>query len=176
MITLVTGNPKKLRELQVIMDGVEMTSAAIDVPEIQSINLEEIVRAKVRSAFEAVGGPVIVEDVSFEISALRGMPGPFVKWWAKTAGYEPALIVCEKTGDWGARAICGSAYCDGDRLEYAEAVVIGRLTAKSDGEGFGFDYYFIPDGYDQTFAQLGLEVKNQISHRARSLRMLREKL
>lgn len=176
MITLVTGNPNKLRELQAIMEGTDVTSREIDVPEIQSMNLEEIVRAKVRSAFDAVGSPVIVEDVSFEISALNGMPGPFVKWWAKTAGYEPALIVCEKTGDWAAKAICGSAYCDGDRLEYVEAEVTGRLTAKSEGDGFGFDFYFIPDGYDRTFAQLGPDIKNQISHRARSLRMLKEKL
>jgi inosine triphosphate pyrophosphatase len=176
MITLVTGNPNKLKELQVIMAGVEMTSVSIDVPEIQSMDLEEIVRAKVRAAFDAVGGPVIVEDVSFEIAALGGMPGPFVKWWAKTAGFEPALIVCESAGNWTARARCGSAYCDGTRVEYAEGVVTGRLTSKSGTEGFGFDPYFIPDGYDQTFAQLGLDMKNQISHRARSFRMLREKL
>lgn len=176
MITLVTGNPNKLRELQAIMEGTDVTSREIDVPEIQSMNLEEIVRAKVRAAFDAVGSPVIVEDVSFEISALGGMPGPFVKWWAKAAGYEPALLVCAARGDWAAKAICGSAYCDGNRLEYVEAVVPGRLTAKTEGDGFGFDYYFIPDGYDQTFAQLGLDIKNQISHRALSLKMLKEKL
>lgn len=176
MITLVTGNPNKLRELQAIMEGMDLTAREIDVPEIQSMRLEEIVRAKARAAFEAVGSPVIVEDVSFEISALKGMPGPFVKWWAKSAGYEPALIVCGQTGDWGAKAICGSAYCDGDRLEYAEASVSGRLTEKSEGDGFGFDFYFVPEGYDQTFAQLGPDIKNQISHRARSLRTLKEKL
>lgn len=172
MITLVTGNPNKLKEIRVILGDMEITSRAIDVPELQSTSLEEIVRAKVRAAFDAVGSPVIVEDVSFEVDALGGMPGPFVKWWAKAAGYEPALTVCEKAGNWKARAVCGSAYCDGDRVEYAEAAVEGRLTHKSDGEGFGFDYYFVPDGYEQTFAQLGLEVKNQISHRARSLRAL----
>ncbi|NBS41857.1 non-canonical purine NTP pyrophosphatase, partial [bacterium] len=88
MITIVTGNPNKLKELQAIFSDVEMGMRSVDIPEIQSLDLEEIVRAKVRSAFEAVGGPVIIEDVSFEIAALNGMPGPFVKWWAKTAGYE----------------------------------------------------------------------------------------
>lgn len=176
MITLVTGNPNKLAELREILRGVELEARAIDLPEIQSMSLEEIVRVKARSAYEAVGGPVIVEDVSFEVRALGGMPGPFVKWWAKTAGYEPALAVCERAGDFAATARCGSAYCDAGRLEYAEAAVTGRLTGRTEGEGFGFDYYFVPDGYDRTFALLGMDVKNQISHRARSLRLLREKL
>jgi inosine triphosphate pyrophosphatase len=131
MITIVTGNPNKLKELQTMFPGREMTSSAVEIPEIQSLSLEEIVRAKVRAAFDAVGGPVIVEDVSFEIAALGGMPGPFVKWWAKTAGYEPALTVCEATGDWAAKATCGAAYFDGERLEYVEGIVSGRLAARA---------------------------------------------
>jgi len=176
MITLVTSNAEKLKELRTIMSGVELEMRSIDTPEIQSMDLEEIVRAKARSAFEAVGGPVIVEDVSFEVAAVGGMPGPFIKWWNKAAGYESLLVLCRHTDDWRATARCGSAYFDGTRLEYAEAAVHGRLTEKSGGEGFGFDFYFIPDGYDQTFAELGNEIKNRISHRGRSLRTLREKL
>ena len=176
MITIVTGNPNKLKELQTMFPGREMTSAAVEIPEIQSLSLEEIVRAKVRAAFDAVGAPVIVEDVSFEIAALGGMPGPFVKWWANTAGYEPALIVCEAAGEWGAKATCGAAYFDGERLEYAEGIVSGRLTQRTEGDGFGFDFYFAPDGYDTTFAMLGLETKNKISHRALAMRALRERI
>lgn len=176
MITIVTGNPNKLKELQAMFPGREMTSAAVEIPEIQSLNLEEIVCAKVRDAFNAVGGPVIIEDVSFEIAALKGMPGPFVKWWAKTAGYEPALIVCEAVGDWSAKATCGAAYFDGERLEYVEGIVTGRLSARAGEEGFGFDFYFVPDGYDRTFAQLGLEIKNKISHRALAMAALRDRI
>lgn len=176
MITLVTGNPNKLKELQAIFSGVKMRTEALDIPEIQSLDLEEIVRAKVRAAFDAVGGPVIIEDVSFEIAAMKGMPGPFVKWWAKTAGYEPALAVCEKAGDWSALARCGAAYCDGERVEYVEGVLSGRMTQKSEGEGFGFDYYFVPDGYDETVAELGMDVKNQISHRALAMSALRARI
>ena len=176
MITIVTRNPNKLKELQTMFPGREMTSAAVEIPEIQSLSLEEIVRAKVRAAFDAVGGPVIIEDVSFEISALNGMPGPFVKWWAKTAGYEPALIVCEATGDWAAKATCGAAYFDGERLEYVEGIVTGRLAARAGDSTFGFDPYFVPDGYDETFGQLGIEVKNKISHRALAMRLLNERL
>jgi len=176
MITIVTGNPNKLKELQTMFPGREMTSAAVEIPEIQSLSLEEIVRAKVRAAFEAVGGPVIVEDVSFEIAALNGMPGPFVKFWAKTAGYEPALIVCEATGNWSAKATCGAAYFDGERLEYVEGIVAGRLTAKAGDSTFGFDPYFVPDGYEETFGQLGSEVKNNISHRALAMRLLNARI
>lgn len=176
MITLVTGNPNKAKELQTILKNEEIVTAALELPEIQSMSLEEIVRAKVRAAFDEVGSPVVVEDVSFEIEALGGMPGPFVKWWAKAAGYEPALTVCEKESEWSAIARCGAGYCDGERTMYAEGVVKGRMTQKSEGEGFGFDFYFIPDGYDQTFAALGLDVKNQISHRALAFRALLEAL
>ncbi len=176
MITIVTGNPNKLKELQTMFPGREMTSSAVEIHEIQSLSLEEIVRAKVRAAFEAVGGPVIVEDVSFEISALGGMPGPFVKFWAKTAGYDPALIVCASAGNWAAKATCGAAYFDGERLEYVEGIVAGRLTAKAGDATFGFDPYFIPDGYDQTFGQLGSDVKNKISHRALAMKALNERL
>lgn len=176
MITLVTGNPNKLRELNAIMGDMDMEARALDIPEIQSMNLEEIVRAKVRAAFDAVGSPVIVEDVSFEIASLGGMPGPFIKFWAKLAGYEPALVVCEKTGDFSAVARCGGAYCDGERTVYAEAAVRGRLVPRTEGDGFGFDHYFVPDGYDRTFAELGLDVKNGISHRAQCMRALKEKM
>ena len=176
MITLVTGNPNKRKELEAILAGADIASRDVDVPEIQSLSLEEIVRAKVRAAFEVVGAPVIVEDVSFEIAALGGMPGPFVKWWAKAAGYEPALIVCEKAGNWAATARCGAAYCDGDRTVFVEAAVEGRIGPRAEGDGFGFDFYFRPNGYDRTYSELGIEVKNEISHRARSMRMLRDAL
>lgn len=176
MITIVTGNPNKLKELRTMFPGRDMTSAAVEIPEIQSLSLEEIVRAKVRNAFVAVGAPVIVEDVSFEIAALGGMPGPFVKFWANTAGYEPALIVCEATGDWSAKATCGAAYFDGERLEYVEGIVTGRLAAKAGDSTFGFDPYFVPDGYEETFGQLGSDVKNKISHRALAMKALNERL
>ncbi len=176
MITFVTGNPNKLREIQAILTGVEMVTKAVDVPEIQSMVLKEIVLAKAEAAFLSVNGPVIVEDESFEVAAFGGMPGPFVKWWEKAAGYETALLVCNQTGNFSAAAKCGAAYFDGKRFEYVEGSVDGRLTNKSEGDGFGFDFYFVPDGYDKTFAQLGPEIKNQISHRACALKALQQKL
>ncbi len=176
MITFVTGNPNKLKEIQAILAEVELVARAVEIEEIQSMNLREIVQAKAGAAFLSVDGPVIVEDVSFELAALGGMPGPFVKWWEKAAGYETALLVCKQTGNFSAIAKCGAAFFDGKRFEYVEGCVNGRLTDKSDGDGFGFDFYFVPDGYDKTFAELGSEIKNQISHRACALKALEEKL
>ena len=176
MLTLVTSNPNKKIEVEEILVGVEITAKALELPEIQSMDLKEIVLAKARSAFAMVGAPVLVEDVSFEMECLNGFPGPFVKFWKQVVGYELALEIANLQNKYGATARCGAAYCNGDDVRYAEGVVKGRLTAKKGESGFGFDPYFIPEGHEKTFAQMSIEAKNGLSHRARAFKELRSEL
>jgi hypothetical protein len=80
-LNFITSNANKLREVIAILggetDGVEIQSAAVDVPEIQG-TVEEIARDKAARAAEKVGGPVLTEDTALEFTALRGLPGPFM--------------------------------------------------------------------------------------------------
>ena len=176
MLTLVTSNPNKKIEVEEILVGVEITTKALEIPEIQSMDLKEIVLAKARSAYAMVGSPVLVEDVSFELDCLNGFPGPFVKWWKQVVGYELAHEVAKLENKYGAIARCGAAYCDGNDVRYAEGVIKGRLTEKTGESNFGFDPYFIPEGHEKTFAQMSLEAKNGLSHRARAFKELRSEL
>jgi non-canonical purine NTP pyrophosphatase (RdgB/HAM1 family) len=176
MLTLVTSNPNKKIEVEEILVGVEITTKALEIPEIQSMNLKEIVLAKARSAYAVVGSPVLVEDVSFELECFKGFPGPFVKWWKQVVGYELALEVAKLENKYGAVARCGAAYCNGDDVRYVEGIVKGRLTSKRGESGFGFDPYFVPEGHEKTFAQMSLEAKNGLSHRARAFKELRSEL
>ena len=93
MLTLVTSNPNKKIEVEEILVGVEITTKALELPEIQSMDLKEIVIAKAKSAYALVGAPVLVEDVAFELECLNGFPGPFVKFWKQVVGYELALEI-----------------------------------------------------------------------------------
>jgi inosine/xanthosine triphosphate pyrophosphatase family protein len=75
-ITLVTGNPHKLAELrEVFPPTIELKSMKLDLDEIQTLDLHEIVRHKLHQAYEIVNSPVIIEDVSAELGALNGLPG-----------------------------------------------------------------------------------------------------
>lgn len=148
-ITIVTGNPNKAKEIASILDGLEFDFQSFNIPEIQSFELEEIVRHKAQAAFMAAHQPVIVEDVSFQVEALGNFP---------------------------ASVRCGVGYADHAQTLYAEGVVKGTLVARRGGEGFGFDYYFVPEEYTQTFSELGKDKKNQISHRSKALRAMRETL
>jgi non-canonical purine NTP pyrophosphatase (RdgB/HAM1 family) len=175
MITLVTGNPNKLKEAKMIL-GEELQSESLDLFEPQTMDLEEIARTKVRQAFEKVKGPVMVEDVSYEVDAVNKFPGVFVKFWEKSGLHDVVLANIEKTGNPKARAICAVAYKDETHELFIRAVVEGRHVPKTDGNGWGFDYYFIPDGYEQSFAQMGPEEKIKISHRFHAYSMLKTKL
>ncbi len=176
MLTLVTSNPEKANEFRRILPGVEVETLTVDVPEIQSSSLEEIVRAKAEAAYARVGRPVMVEDVSFEIGCLNGFPGPFVKFFAKQVGYERTLQLAEVVGDFSARGVCGVGYADGTRVLYVEGDMRGNLTARTEGDGWGFDFYFIPEGSTETFAQMGREAKVMMSHRGNALRAMQEML
>lgn len=175
-ITIVTGNPNKAQEIALALDGIDCDFQSFDLPEIQSFQLEEVVQHKVRSAFAAAQRPVLVEDVSFQVAALGNFPGPFVKFWENHVGYDLAVRITEEMGNDAVTVRCGVGYTDGTQTLYAEGVVTGKLVSRRGGEGFGFDYYFVPDGRTDTFSEMGKQKKSLISHRALALQAMRKKL
>lgn len=76
-ITLITGNLGKAEEVSRYI-GFPVEHQQIDLEEIQSLDLEEIVKDKAVRAFEKIQSPVLVEDVSFVFHSLGGLPGPFI--------------------------------------------------------------------------------------------------
>jgi len=174
MITLVTGNKDKQKEIEAILE-MPLTIQSIDLKEIQSMSLEEVVRAKAAEAYAQLQRPLIVEDVSFEIEALNGFPGPLVKWWEKVVGYD-ALIEFIAGKSSACRALAMAAYTDGNQTTIATGEFKGQLVKRAGDDGFGFDFYMVPEGYDKTVAQLGRAVKNKISHRAECFRRLKKLL
>jgi non-canonical purine NTP pyrophosphatase (RdgB/HAM1 family) len=168
--TLVTSSPHKAEEIAAIV-GTALPTAALDLPEIQSLDLREVLRHKAREAFGRLGRPVVVEDVSLELVGLKGFPGPLVKWLLRAAGPEGLIALCRGTGEWRARAVCGVLGWDGGREVWAEGVVDGAIVAKPRGaSGFGWDPVFVPDGYDRTYAEMSADGKNAISHRGAAWR------
>ncbi|HEX8226267.1 MAG TPA: non-canonical purine NTP pyrophosphatase [Candidatus Saccharimonadales bacterium] len=173
-ITLVTGNPHKLAELQkVFPSDMTLQSMKLDLDEIQSLDVHQIVRHKLHQAYETVGTPVIIEDVSAELAVLNGLPGPFVKFFEERLG-RGALY--KLAGETAATIICSMGYYDGTQEYIVDGIIQGRIVAPREGEGFGFDVVFIPDGYDKTLSELGMDVKNTISHRFKAATLLAEKI
>src|SRR3990167_8016525 len=174
-ITVVTTSKDKLAEINKIL-GTNHKVSKIEIPEIQSLNLDEVITEKAKAAYKIFKKPVLVEDVSLEIKALKGLPGTFVKFFIATLGTEGtvALVKNKKTDTKVTDAI---AIYDGKNLKVFKGTVYGTLSPKNRGSyGFGFDKVFIPKGYTKTYAQLPDQVKNSISHRALALKKVKKYL
>lgn len=173
---LVTGNPGKLAESRRIV-GFEIEAVALDLPEVQSLDMEEVVRAKGREAYRRLGRPVVVEETGLELSALNGFPGPLVKWMLEAVGAGGIARTAHALGDPRATARCLLLWVDGDETVLGEGVAPGELVPEPRGEaGFGWDPVFRPAGQELTYAELGDEVKDRVGHRGRAWRDLLSKL
>jgi len=155
-VTFITGNQKKADYLSKYL-GFPVDHVKIDLDEIQSLNLKEIVEHKVRQAYEKIKSPVLVEDVSLEFEALAGLPGPFIRFFVDNVPFETICNMIDgKTRNATARTVFG--YCDGGRVEFFESKLEGSIVQVPTGEnGFGWDRIFIPEGYSVTRASLGEE-------------------
>lgn len=167
----VTGNKNKLREMRKIIPDAEQLSA--DLPEIQSLDLKEIVREKLHSARKLSDGDVIVEDVSFHMEALDGMPGPLIKWFLKAMGREGLFELAKATGKYGAEAKAVVGLSTEEGVQFFEGSVKGTIVPPSGTSEFGWDPIFKPDGAEKTFAELSTDEKNKISHRGKALAKLK---
>lgn len=167
---LVTGNANKRREAERIV-GRRLATAAIDLPEIQSGDLIEVLRFKAEAAWQRLDQPVVVEETGLELACMNGFPGPLVKWMLEAVGDEGIANVAIRAGDPGVVARCALMFRDGDREVIAEGATTGRLVLPPRGEGgFGWDPVFEPAGLERTYAELGDEVKDRIGHRGRAWR------
>ncbi len=155
----VTGNQHKADYLARML-GVELEHRKLDLDEIQSTSLEEIVEHKVRQAYHLAGQPVIVEDVGLRFAALGGLPGPFIKFFVEAEdGLGHLCRMLDGFDDRTAHAECVYGYYDGDRVELFRGGLDGVIVEYPRGEGgYGWDKIFAPSGYNgKTRAELNVE-------------------
>jgi len=169
-IVLVSGNEAKAKEIQRILD-VPIEIKKIELDEIQELDLEKVALHKLNQAFGIVKTPVIIDDISFEVDAWDSFPGPLVKWALKGSN-DPSLIL-KMLGDEKNRkaaAYLAVGFHDGEKAHLFIGEVKGNIPMEIRGEnGFGWDRIFIPEGYDQTFAEMNPDLKDSISHRGKAL-------
>lgn len=175
MITFITGSEGKLREAQSILGDV--VSIDIDLPEIQEINPQKVIEAKLNEALRHNKGEFIVEDTSLYFNDLNGLPGPLIKWFLKTIGNEGLYDIAKNLKSQGAVAKTVIGYSDLDgNISFFEGAIKGIITEPRGDKGFGFDPIFKPDGQDKTFAEMSPEEKNELSMRKLALTELKKVL
>lgn len=147
----------------------------VDLPELQG-EVDEISRLKCKEAARIVKGPVIVEDTCLCFNALKGLPGPYIKWFLDKLGPEGLYKLLAGWEDKSAVAVCTFAYSPGGEnndVILFQGKTHGTIVEPRGSRDFGWDPCFQPDGYDQTYAEMPKEEKNKISHRYRALDKLR---
>ena len=184
-LLLGTRNPGKVREITNILEdsGWSFSSLQefenVESPEENGDTYSDNAIVKARFYAAATGMHALADDSGLEVEALAGAPGVFSARYAGENASDAerrALLLSElaKTGDKDRRArfvsVVAIANPDGTILNISEGICEGIITSVPRGTGgFGYDPLFIPDGYDQTFAELPETIKNSISHRARAL-------
>lgn len=178
-LVFVTGNVNKLKEVVKILGDnfpMKVVSKKIDLPEFQG-EPDDISIEKCKLAAKEIQGPVICEDTCLCFNAMKGLPGPYIKWFLEKLKPEGLCKMLSAYEDKSAYALCTFAYSSGNP---AEDVVLfhgktdGTIVEPRGPRTFGWDPCFQPDGFDKTYAELDAEVKNRISHRGRALEKLRE--
>lgn len=164
-IYIVSKNPHKQTELRKYLERLTHISVkehAKEINEIQTFNVDELIKDKLIKAFQFVKAPVIVEHTGLFLDELDGFPGGLTQpFWDKLK--EDKFCHYYKSTNLTAKTVIG--FCDGKRNHYFEGEIEGFVANEPRGDNsFQWDCVFIPKGYDKTFAELGDE-KLKISMR-----------
>lgn len=182
-LVVATNNAHKLEEIAAILgDEMELLSLKdinchADIPETAD-TLEGNARQKAMYIYENYGMDCFADDTGLEVDALNGAPGVFSARYAGDGHDSEAnmqKLLKELKGNENRKAQFRTAICliiEGKEYLF-EGIVKGKIIEeKRGGAGFGYDPIFVPEGHDQTFAELGNDIKNTISHRARAVEKL----
>lgn len=173
-----SGKVKELRELVPVgisLVGLDELGISDEIPETGN-TLEDNSRIKASFVFLKHGIPVIADDSGLIVPSLNGEPGVFSARYAgpekdDEKNIELLLRNLEDKKDRSAEFQTVVTYIDDSNKEWQfTGVVKGKIIETKRGtNGFGYDPVFVPDGYNETFAELSSKVKNKISHRAEAV-------
>ena len=181
-LVFATNNAHKLKEIRAILgNSIEILSLAdihchADIPETAD-TLEGNARQKSRYVYEHYGLDCFADDTGLEVESLGGAPGVYSARYAEghdsQANMNKLLKEMEEKNNRKAQFRTIISLIEKGEERQFEGIVKGQITKEKRGEsGFGYDPIFQPDGYDTTFAELGSDIKNRISHRARAVTAL----
>ena len=204
-IVFATNNQHKLDEIRSILgDTIEVLSLKdigcdVDIPETGK-TLEENALQKAQYIYDHYHISVFADDTGLEVDALNGAPGIYSARYASMevgaheASHDAEANMSRLLRELGEnnnrharfrtvialilkKDVCPCGCTSIKEIHQFEGIVEGQIIKeRRGGEGFGYDPIFQPDGYEETFAELGMEIKNHISHRARAVKKLADYL
>jgi len=174
---LVSGNKGKIKELLQLAHMYGIDLAPLDVPkvEVQSDSLEDIALYSAISAYLSVKKPLIVEDSGLFIKSLNMFPGTLSSYVYRTIGIAGILKLMEGINNREAyfKSVIALVIPEEGEVKLFSGEVSGEISREPRGSGgFGFDPIFVPRGWDKTFAEMSIDEKNSVSHRATAFRSL----
>lgn len=198
-IVFATNNQHKLQEIRDILGSdyevvsLKEIGCDVDIPETGN-TLEENALQKAQYVYDHYHVSCFADDTGLEVEALDGAPGVHSARYAEGTDHDSeanmAKLLRELDGKENRQArfrtvicyiekqdVCPCDCTSIKKIHQFEGIVNGYIATEKHGtEGFGYDPIFVPEEYDQSFAELGEEIKNGISHRARAVAKLVEYL
>jgi XTP/dITP diphosphohydrolase len=170
--TLITGNLGKVAEFERLL-GFKFNHEKVDLPEIQTTDVREVVRYKAQLAYEKLGSPVLVDDAGLVVKAWGELPGALIKWFIDNVGND-GIIKMLGDSPRAAYVIVALGYCDQNGVKIFTGLTEGEVAKTPRGEnGFGYDAIFVPSGQTKTFAEMTSAEKDAVSMRAKAVERLK---
>lgn len=184
---LASHNKGKIREIQAALAGLPVELQSLwelpELPEREENTPTFAGNARLKAQYynQRTGVPCLADDSGLVVDALNGAPGVYSSRFAPTDEERISrllsLLKHVKSGQRSARFVCALCLFSGSPLIEVQGEVEGFIAASPRGrKGFGYDPVFYYPPLKKTFAELSLEKKNEVSHRARALEKLREQL
>jgi XTP/dITP diphosphohydrolase len=174
-----SGNENKFLEIEKLFEkeketknekNVRVIFSKILIKEIQSDSIIEVAEDKVRKAFKVIKKPLIVEDDGLFIEDLNGFPGIYSSFVFNTIGNKGILDLLRDNKNRRANFLSIFSFFDGTTIETFSGKTSGHITTKISPSGWGFDPIFQPINEYQTYGQINMIKKNEISHRSKAFR------
>jgi XTP/dITP diphosphohydrolase len=178
-VHFASGNENKFLEIDRLFEkeketknekNIQVIFSKILIKEIQSDSMIEVAEDKVRKAFKVIKKPLIVEDDGLFIEDLNGFPGIYSSFVFNTIGNKGILDLLRDNKNRRANFLSIFSFFDGKTIETFSGKTSGYITTKVSMLGWGFDPIFQPINEHQTYGQINMIKKNEISHRSKAFR------
>jgi XTP/dITP diphosphohydrolase len=178
LVTFITGNQDKADNLSRLL-GIPLAHKNIELDELQSLHMDDVIRHKAKEAYRALHDAVLVDDVSMWFDELDGLPGPFIKFFV--GAKNGAENLCRMADGLSSRRATARAYFglyDGTNMTILHGEIHGEIAEHplgNNGFSYGWDSIFCPDGYGgRTRAELNQDEYDEVYRAIRPIKKLRE--